>query len=57
MVIYIVKDLMNVIGLYADEEKACNKAFEINRIRQDPEFSEIKEKYGLAFVYSRPVVE
>ena len=57
MVIYIVKDLMNVIGLYANEEKACNKAFEINRIRQDPEFSEIKEKYGLAFVYSRPVVE
>ena len=57
MIIYVVKDVVNVIGLYADEEKACNKAFEINKFRTSPEGDNLKEKFGLAFVYSRPVVE
>lgn len=57
MVIYIVKDLYNIIGLYADEEKACNKAFETNRFRNSPDGEDLLEKFGLAFVYQRPVVE
>ena len=57
MLIYIVKDNSNIIGLYIDEVKACNKAFEINKFRTSPDGEKLKEKYGMAFVYSRPVVE